>query len=403
MRLIARCMTVNLTTEYVSVAAAQPHPDNPRRGDPSAIKESLEAHGQYRPIVVNRPTMEVLAGNHTLRAAKELGWSQIAATFVDVDSERARRILLVDNRSNDLAGYDTQELVDLLAELGDLEGTGYDDAALADLLDALAPDPVAEDDAPALPEDPETRPGDLLRLGSHRLLCADARDRRSYATLLGDERAELLWTDPPYGVSYEGKTKQGLKIDGDGAAGLDDLLSESFAAVDSVLSPGARLYVAHPAGALSLVFANTFVAQGWKLRQTLVWVKDAFVLGRSDYHYRHEPILYGHKPAEAWIGRGASGWFGDHAQDSVLEVARPRASREHPTMKPPELVERCLRNSSRRGDLVLDPFAGSGSTLVACESSGRAARLIEADPRYCDVIVRRWERLTGDRAERVRR
>ncbi len=217
-----------------------------------------------------------------------------------------------------------------------------------------------------------------------------------------DEQAELLWTDPPYGVRYQGKTEKALRIDNDGAAGLEALLSESFAAADSALSPGARLYVAHPAGELSLTFGRCFVGQGWRLRQTLVWVKDAFVLGRSDYHYRHEPIYYGHKPGEGRIGRGARGWFGDNAQDSVIEVARPRASREHPTTKPPELVERCLRNSTRRGDLVLDPFAGSGSTLVACESSGRAARLLEADPRYCDVIVARWERLTGGRAERER-
>ncbi len=144
------------------------------------------------------------------------------------------------------------------------------------------------------------------------------------------------------------------------------------------------------------------MAQGWRLRQTLVWVKDAFVLGRSDWHYRHEPIYYGHKPGAGRIGRGARGWFGDNAQDSVLEVPRPRASGEHPTMKPPELIERCLSNSTRRRDLVLDPFAGSGSTLVACERSGRAARLIELDPRFCDVIVGRWERLTGRRAERSR-
>ena len=139
--------------------------------------------------------------------------------------------------------------------------------------------------------------------------------------------------------------------------------------------------------------------QGWRLRQTLVWVKDSFVLGRSDYHYRHEPILYGHKPGGGRIGRGAPGWFGAHAQNSVLEVPRPRASREHPTMKPPELVERCLRNSTRRGDLILDPFAGSGSVLVACERAHRRARLIELDPRYCDVIVDRFERLIGVRAQ----
>jgi len=211
-----------------------------------------------------------------------------------------------------------------------------------------------------------------------------------------------MWTDPPYGVDYEGKTKAALRIDNDGASGLEALLSEAFAAADAALAPGARLYIAHPAGALSLTFGSCFVAQGWRYSQTLVWVKDAFVLGRSDYHYRHEPILYGHKPGDGRIGRGAAGWYGDNAQDSVLEVPRPRASREHPTMKPPELVERCLRNSTRRGERVLDPFAGSGSTLVASEAAGRSARLIELDPRYVDVVVARWEHLTGRRAERER-
>jgi len=305
-----------------------PRPRNPRRGNVAAIKQSLERNGQYRPIVVNRRSMEVLAGNHTLLAARELGWEEIAATFVDVDEEQARRILLVDNRTNDLAGYDTEELGELLQELDGLEGTGYDDATLGALLDELAPRPLEEDEPPPLAEEAQTRPGDLLRLGDHRLLCADARDPESYTRLLGDERAELLWTDPPYGISYEGKTEDRLRIEGDTASCLETLLRDSVAAVDAVLSPGARLYVAQPAGPLSLVFGQCFLSQGWHLRQTLVWVKDQMVLGRSDHHYRYEPILYGHKCAKERIGRGAHGWYGDNAQDSVLEVpARgPRAS-----------------------------------------------------------------------------
>lgn len=181
------------------------------------------------------------------------------------------------------------------------------------------------------------------------------------------------------------------------------MLAAAFEQADRALAPGAALYVAHPAGPLSLVFAEAFVAAGWRLRQTLVWVKDALVVGHADYHFRHEPILYGYTRGGGRRGRGGEGWFGDNAQSSVLEVARPRASREHPTAKPVELVERCLRNSSAAGGLVLDPFAGSGSgsTLVACERARRRARLVELDPRYCDVIVARFERLTGARAERI--
>jgi len=385
----------------VAIADLRLHADNPRRGDVPAIEESLSFHGQYRPIVVNRPTGEVLAGNHTLLAARELGWSEIAATFVEVDADKAKRIVLIDNRANDVADYDDELLAELLQQLDGFEGTGFDKDTLDELLDELAPAALGDDEPPPLPEEPETRPGALYRLGEHRLVCGDARDPESYTRLLGDERCEAMWTDPPYGVDYEGKAKSRLRIENDGSEGLRLLLSGSFAAADISLSPGARIYVFHPAGELSFSFGAAFLGQGWKLRQTLVWVKDCFVLGRCDYHYRHEPILYGHKPGDGRIGRGAQGWYGDDAQDSVLEAPRPRQSAEHPTMKPPELVEHCLRNSTRRGDLVLDPFAGSGSTLVAYEQTGRLARLVELDGRYCDVVVRRWEGLTGHRAERV--
>jgi DNA modification methylase len=238
----------------------------------------------------------------------------------------------------------------------------------------------------------------VIELGRHRLVCGDATDAAAYERLLGGEQAQLLWTDPPYGVSYMGKTAKRLTIKNDGADGLVELLQGAFARVDEALVPGAPLYVAHPAGRLSLTFGNAFVAQRWRLYQTLVWVKDALVLGHADYHYRHEPILYGYKPGPGRLGRGAAGWHGDNAQVSVLEVERPKASREHPTMKPPALIEIALQNSSQRGDLVLDPFAGSGSTLIASERTGRCARLIELDPAYCDVIIERFERLTGTAA-----
>ncbi len=318
-----------------------------------------------------------------------------------------RAYVLADNQLALNAGWDEALLKLELADLADLgfemSLIGFGEGELERLLAGDDRQGLTDDDeVPEVPEQPVTQPGDLWVLGEHRLLCGDARDPESYARLLGGERCEAIWTDPPYGVAYQGKTKESLTIAGDGAAGLEALLSESFCAADPALAPGARLYVAHPAGALSLTFGLAFVGQGWRLSQTLVWVKDAFVLGRSDWHYRHEPIYYGHKPGEGRIGRGARGWFGDNAQDSVLEVPRPRASVAHPTMKPPELVERCLSNSTRRRDLVLDPFAGSGSTLVACERTGRAARLIELDPRFCDVVVGRWARLTGGRVERER-
>lgn len=396
-------MATTLTTQMVPTENLRPYRRNPRRGDIPAIAESLRVNGQYRPIVVNRRTMEVLAGNHTLRAAKEIGWAKIAATFVDCTEEQAKRIALADNRTNDLASYDAEALVELLGELPDLDGTGYDQEALDALLDQLDPEPLVEEEVPPLSPKPRTRPGDFYRLGDHRLLCGDARDAAAYGRLLGDGHAHVLWTDPPYGVSYQGKTKARLRIENDCGDGLRSLLEDSFNAIDGALVDGAPLYVAAPGGGLLLTFAEAFLAADWELRQTLVWVKDAMVLGRSDYHYRHEQLLYGYKSGKGRLGRGGRGWHGTDAETSVFEVERPRASREHPTMKPPELIEAALRNSSRRCEIVLDPFAGSGSTLVAAERSGRRAYLIELDPRYCDVIVERYERLTGQRAERINR
>jgi DNA modification methylase len=257
------------------------------------------------------------------------------------------------------------------------------------------------DEAPPPPEVPESGLGDLWALGEHRLLCGDSTSADAMRRLMGDERANVVWTDPPYGVNYVGKTARGLRIAGDSAAGLRELLHGAFTAVDSVIEDGAPLYVAHPAGALSLTFGEAFVAQGWRLHQTLVWVKDQMVLGHADYHYRHEPLLYGYKPAPARRGRGAKGWYGSNAETSVFEIPRPAASREHPTAKPVELIKRCLANSSREGDIVLDPFAGSGSTLAACEVLDRRSFSLEVDPRYADVIVKRWEALTGHRARRL--
>jgi site-specific DNA-methyltransferase (adenine-specific) len=397
-------MAGELTELLVPIAGLRAYARNPRRGDVEAIKDSLRRNGQYRPIVVNRRTMEVLAGNHVLHAARELGWREMAVTYVDADEQLAKRIVLVDNRASDLAGYDEAALAELLSELPVLEGSGYDESALSRLLDEVTPAelPGVEEELPPRPAKPSSRRGDIYRLGPHRLLCGDATDAADYERLLGSERPRLLWTDPPYGVAYEGKTEKRLRIEGDAQDGLEALLWDAFRCADQTLAPGAALYVAHPAGAGSLTFQSCFLSQGWQLRQTLVWVKDALVLGRSDYHYRHEPILYGFKPAKGRLGRGGRGWYGGNSEQSVLEIPRPRASREHPTMKPPELVAVGVRNSSRRGEPVLDPFAGSGSTLVAAEALGRAARLIELDPGYCDVIVARFERLTGQSAERIR-
>jgi DNA modification methylase len=280
-----------------------------------------------------------------------------------------------------------------------------DPALLSHITGLLPQTPAAGKCAPdALPprrRKSSVRTGEVWAMGAHRLLCGDAASPEDLSTLIGGHPADLLWTDPPYGVDYVGKTRDSLTLANDVPAGLGTLLERAFRAVDGVLRPGAALYVAHPAGALSVTFAQAFLGAGWRLHQTLVWVKDRMVLGHADYHYRHEPILYGYKPGPGRWGRGHRGWHGGNDQDSVLEIPRPAASPDHPTAKPVELITRCLANSAAPGEVVLDPFAGSGSTLIAGEQLGRVTRLVEIDPAYCQVILDRWTAFTGEKAKRL--
>lgn len=387
-----------LSALAVPIDSLTPYQDNPRRGDLEAIKESLAANGQYRPIVVNRRTGEVLAGNHTLRAAEQLGWTRIAVTWVDVDEETARRIVLVDNRSNDLAGYDDALLASILEDLPDLEGTGYDKAALAELL-AGRDDPVAltdPDEAAPLPERaPVSRVGDIWELGESRLLVGDATDEAAVLDALGDDRADCVWTDPPYGVDYVGKTKKALVIQNDTREDLPDLLSGAFRTAVAASRHGAPVYVAYAMREHQL-FQDALESAGIIVRQHLVWVKNTMVLSHADYQYRHEPIIYGFTPGGTGrLGRGGPRWCGDNRATTVFEVDKPPANRDHPTMKPVELIDAMLANSLPTGGLVLDLFGGSGSTLIAAHHRRSRAVLVELDPRYADAICRRWQEHTG--------
>ncbi len=323
--------------------------------------------------------------------------------YVDLDEPSEKQLNIALNRIS--GEFDLDKLAAVLGDLqeagADLGLTGFTDAEIEELCRVDDPvDGLTDPDAvPELPEEPATQPGDLIRLGEHRLVCGDATNAEAVARLMDGAVAACMWTDPPYGVEYVGKTADALTIENDGADDLAALLAGAFSRGDEALAPGAAIYVAHPAGRNSATFAAAFLGQGWRLHQTLVWVKDTIVLGHSDYHYQHDPLLYGYKPGEGRLGRGGKGWYGDNAQSSVFEVPRPRASPEHPTSKPTELIVRCLVNSTQRGGIVYEPFAGSGSTLIACQQLGRACYGLEIDPAYCDVVIRRWEAFTGLQAE----
>ena len=399
-----------------------PYPGNARVHKMSTIVESLRQNGQYKPITVQRSTGFVLAGNGTLLGARELGWTHIARSFVDCDEQTALRILAVDNKASDDGSYDEARLAELLAGITDLAGSGYVQAEVDAILAAQLPRPALTDpdDAPALPEKKSTvsRRNDVWALGPHSLLVGDSTDDLAVEDWLEGEQCEAMWTDPPYGVDYVGGT--GLTIQNDGADGLPVLLAGAFATARLALIPGAPVYVAH-ADTARITFESALTDAGFSVRQNLVWVKNSLVLGRSDYHWRHEPILEaeapwptgdeddpaelepGHEPilygfaggGSGRLGRGGPRWHGDNRQTTVFEVPKPPRNADHPTMKPVALITAMLSNSVRPGGLVLDLFGGSGSTLIACHTLGMTARVVELDPRYADVICRRYQEHTG--------
>ena len=393
----------------VPIDSLKPHIGNPRRGHVQTIKASLARLGQYRPIVVNRGSLtgrpnEVLAGNHTVRAARDLGWKEIAATFVDVDEDTAARILLIDNRANDLAGYDDGALIELLQSLPDFDGTGYDQEALDDLLgDAdLTPGKVTEPGPK--PRKPKSRVGDLLLLGDHRLVCGDATSPDHMDLLLDSEPPALLFTDPPYGMDYQSAKLGG--IEGDKLAGdeLKALVHDSLALARTYIAESASTYVwctwrTYPE------FVEAVTAAGLEISGCIVWKKGRVGPGQAHYRPEHEFCLYC-RPAEdnhheLCVYCAGDTWEGGRGQSDVWEISRD-ARYVHPTQKPIALAERAMENGTKRRQVVLDPFGGSGSTLIAAENLKRRARLMDLDPGYVDVIVDRWERHTGLQAERVR-
>ena len=308
--------------------------------------------------------------------------------------------MLADNRLADLGGYDDETLSALLSDVSSLDGLGWSQDDVDELAAALEPerddseveDVEVPDDAPQ-----RVKRGEIWVLGEHRLMCGDSTKPEDMRKLLGGGEADLWLTDPPYNVAIVGKTKKHLTIENDSWANDDEFvefLRKAFVTALDVLKPGCAFYVW-----FAQTQAENFLAAadkaGMTIRQTLIWAKSTFSLGRQDYQWKHEPCLYG------WKDGASHRWFSDRKQTTVLEFEKPARNAEHPTMKPVPLMAYEIRNSSRVGDTVLDSFGGSGSTLMACEQTGRKCVTMELDPHYCDVILKRWEDYTGQKAERI--
>ncbi|MBP3954798.1 ParB N-terminal domain-containing protein [Gemmata sp. G18] len=385
------------------VGSIKPYENNPRANDSAvgAVAASLREYGWRQPLVVDESDV-IIVGHTRYKAALQLGLTEVPVHVArGLTSEQARAYRLADNQTATLATWDddrlAQELVALQSADYDVSLTGFPEDELLRLLTAPPAESTGDpDDVPEPPAEPVTRPGDLWLLGRHRLLCGDATKPEDLARLLPDGPADTLLTDPPYNVAYAGKTADALTI------ANDDMTAEQYRAFLASalgtalrhLSPGGAFYVWH-ADLAGLDVRLACSTAGLTVRQCLVWVKSALVLGRQDYQWRHEPCLYG------WADGAPHTWLSDRAQTTVLEFDKPAKNADHPTSKPVALFEYLINNSCPSGGVVLDPFAGSGTTLVAAEQTGRTAALVELDPRYCDVIVSRFESVTGKAAERV--
>lgn len=386
--------------EYVNLSDLVPDTANARKHSDRNVEEvarSIREFGQHAPLVVQEGTNRILVGNCRYEAMMSLGWEKAAVYYVNDDNIQAVRRSLADNRTAELAEWDDDILKTLLEGLGpdDLDVPGWSDEELEAMLGItdFSDGNAQEDDVPEPPAEPTSKPGDLWVLGKHKLLCGDSTKSENIVRLMGDLKADMVLTDPPYGVDYTGGTKDALKIQNDtrDEVALAELIKRAFDVAQEISRPGAYWYATVPPGPLHLIFADDWKSRGI-LRQILVWVKDSLVLGHSEYHYKHEPILFGWIPGERYKNP-------DRTRTSVWEFPRPKRSEEHPTMKPVALWAQAIKDGSKPGNLIYDPFLGSGTTIIAAEQLNRICYGVEIDPKYCDVIVKRWEDYTGEKAQ----
>lgn len=435
-------------------AAYNPRVDlQPGDDEYEKLKRSIETWGLVEPIVLNERTGNVVGGHQRLKVLQDIGYKEIDVSVVDLheNDEKALNVALNKIEGN----WDNAKLKDLLEELDngayDLELTGFDMDEIESLMtqyfdeEEIQEDEFEINDAiESAKKETRTATGDIWQLGNHKLIVGDATNENDVLALVGEEEVDMIFTDPPYNVDYEGKTEDSLKIqndkfDSDGE--FYQFLLDAHENMFKVTKPGGALYVCH-ADSEGLNFRKAYAESGFLLKQCLIWVKNSMVLGRQDYHWKHEPILYGWKP-------GAShNWYNDRKRTTIQEfpvdlsiepqkdhtiltfnsgistiavkvkdyevlhdgtdeqtttwrIERPNRNADHPTMKPIKLCSRAILSSSKTGDIVLDPFGGSGSTLIACEQTGRSCRTIEFDPIYADIIIKRWEDLTGRSAVKI--
>jgi site-specific DNA-methyltransferase (adenine-specific) len=391
--------------KQIGIEKLIPYAKNSRTHSPEQVAQlagSIKEFGFNNPVLIGKDDI-IIAGHGRVMAARKLGMTEVPCIRLEHLTETQRKAYIIaDNRLALNAGWDNElltiELNDLLEDGFALDILGFDADELKNLLDPVKPTEglTDEDEVPDVPEEPKTKPGDIYQLGRHRLMCGDSTSIDALEKLCDGQLVDMWLTDPPYNVAYEGKTKDALTIKNDsmGDDQFRQFLRDSYTAADMVMKPGAVFYIWY-ADVETYNFTGAVKDAGWKMSQILIWKKSSLIMGRKDYHFKHEPCIYGWKEGAAHL------WAADRKQTTILEFDKPSRNGEHPTMKPVGLFEYQMLNNTKGGDIVLDSFGGSGTTLIAAEKNGRIARIMELDPKYCDVIVKRWEDFTGQKAKLV--
>ena len=362
-----------------------------------ALDEVLGTVGWIQEVIINKTTGNLIDGHLRVETAIKNNETEIPVKYVELTEDEERIALATFDPISAMAEQDSAMLKELLADI-ESEAVNMAQFFGEDVLPKIEHTEEELEAVPEVPKVAKTKRGDMYKLGEHVLMCGDSTEADDVAKLMGGgyEVADMVFTDPPYNVDYVGKTKDALKIQNDSMSdsAFREFLTAAFTNMRNHSAPGAPIYVCF-ASSMSYPFVGALLDAGWSFKQLIIWVKNAFVMGRSDYQQKHEPILYG------WNPEGPHKWYGGRKQTTVWEIDRPMRNAEHPTMKPIALMKVALQNSSIAGDTVLDLFGGSGSTLIACEETGRKCRTMELAPEYCDVIVERWEKLTGKKAELI--
>ena len=381
----------------LSIDAIIPYENNPRKNDNAVDKvaESIKEFGFKVPIIIDKDSI-IIAGHTRYKAAKKLDIKKVPVIMAeDLTEEQVKAFRIMDNKSSEFASWDYEallvEMESLKLEDYNLELTGFEINEIEGIMDKYNPKEIEEDSDFNIEEqlesieNPKSKKGDIWLLGKHRLLCGDSTVREDVNKLMNGQKANMVFTDPPYNVAYEGSTEDKLTIQNDDMSSEEfyNFLSKVFNNYFEIMEEGAPIYVCH-ADSEGENFRRAYREAGLKLAECIIWVKNTFVMGRQDYHWRHEPILYGWKEGKAHY------FIDDRTQDTVWEIPKPQRNGEHPTMKPLALCARGIKNSSKPNDLVVDLFGGSGSTLMAAAEVDRVCYTMELDEKYTDVILLRY-------------